>query len=170
MDPATLTMAAVAASLGVSTSALYRWVADREALLDLVSERAAVRMLPDWEPGADTWREWLTDWAHRTRRELGAVPGYAQRVLTGPHRAAGHSRVETAAVEAFRAAGATRERAQQYWYVFSTSVVGWITVEQAGRFPTEAALMDFTALLQVLLRGSETTIALDAPAAPRGRT
>ena len=158
MDPETLTMAAVAGALGVSTAALYRWVEDREALLDLVSETTAAGLLPDWTPDERTWRAWLTEWADRTRRQFGAAPGYSLRVLTGPHRAAGHDRLESAAVDAFRAAGASPDQAQQFWYVVSTAVIAWITVEQGGHFPTTAAPMDFTTLLEVLLRGIETSI------------
>lgn len=153
-DPATLTMAGVAAELGVAPSALYRWVADREALLDLVAADVADRVLPGWEPDADTWRAWLTDWAHRLRAELGPVPGYAQRLLTGEHRDAGHAPVESAALRALTAAGADAGVVRQYWYSFSSAVVGWILLESAGRFPgTGTEPMSFDVHLAVLLDG-----------------
>jgi AcrR family transcriptional regulator len=107
MAPETLTMAGVAAELGVSTSALYRWVPDREALLDMVSDTMAARILPADSPTGENWREWLTEWARNVRREFRAVPGFAVRVLTGPHRAAGHDRLNQAGVRAFTAAGMT---------------------------------------------------------------
>jgi AcrR family transcriptional regulator len=153
MDPGRLTMAAVAAQLDVSPSALYRWVADRDALLDLVSATMARRILPTWSPGGDDWQDWLLEWAHNVRREFTAVPGFALRVLTGPHREAGHTALEQAATRAFVAGGATPDDARQYWYVFSAAVVGWITVEQGRAFPASVP-MDFDVLLEVLLRGT----------------
>jgi AcrR family transcriptional regulator len=158
-DPATLTMAGVAAELGVSTSALYRWVADRDALLDLVAADVAARVLPQVTPGPDTWRAWLTDWAHRLRGEVGGVPGYAHRLLTGEHRDAGHAPVETAALAALTGAGADPASARQYWYSFSSAVLGWVTLESGGRFPgTAAEPMSFDVHLGVLLGGLEAAI------------
>jgi AcrR family transcriptional regulator len=163
-DPAALTMAGVAAELGVSTPALYRWVSDREALLDLVAAHVATRVLPDLVPGPDTWRTWLSEWAHRLRAEVGAVPGYAHRLLTGDHRDAGHAPVEAAALAAFAAAGADPASARQYWYSFSSAVLGWIITDSAGRFPgTGSEPMAFDVHLAVLLGGVEAAIAAADP-------
>jgi AcrR family transcriptional regulator len=159
MAPETLTMAGVAAELGVSTSALYRWVPDREALLDMVSDTMAARILPADSPTGENWREWLTEWARNVRREFRAVPGFAVRVLTGPHRAAGHDRLNQAGVRAFTAAGTDPLRAQQCWHAFSVSVLGWTAAEHSDVLPGATA-MDFDTLLQILLDGS-------VPAGPR---
>jgi AcrR family transcriptional regulator len=153
MSPETLTMAAVAAELGVSTSALYRWVADREALLDLVSTTMAARTLPGGPPEPADWRDWLIGWAHNVRREFGAVPGFAVRVLTGPHRAAGHDPLEQAGVRAFTAAGLDPARARQCWYAFGIAVLGWTAAEHGGGLFGEAP-GDFDALLDILIDGS----------------
>jgi hypothetical protein len=47
---------AVARDLGVALSALYRWVADRAHLLDLVSAELGARLRPGAQPTAETWR------------------------------------------------------------------------------------------------------------------
>lgn len=152
MDLDTLTMQAVAERLGVATSALYRWVDGREGLLDLVSSRMADRITPDEPPTAETWRAWLLDLARSVRREFGSIPGFASRLLTGPHRDAGHLRIQDDAVAAFMLGGADRERARQYWYVFAAAVLGWTAIEEGGRFPADPP-MDFEVLLDVLMRG-----------------
>lgn len=153
MDPRALTMTGVARELGVATSALYRWVSDREALLDLVSSTMLDRILPGQEPTASSWRAWLTTWAHNVRREFGAVPGFAARVLTGPHRDPAHGRLEAAGVHAFTAAGHPPDRARQCWYAFAVAVVGWVAVEHGHDDPAGEP-RDFDALLEILLRGT----------------
>lgn len=158
MDPQTLTMAAVAGELGVSTSALYRWVHDREALLDLVSATMVERILPGRAAGAADWQDWLTEWAHNVRREFGTVPGFAARVLSGPHRPASHEQLNQAGVRTFTTAGADAELAQQCWYVFSVAVLGWITAENTNLQHANQTPMDFDVLLQVLLRGSADAV------------
>ncbi|MGC0421449.1 TetR/AcrR family transcriptional regulator [Embleya sp. AB8] len=152
MDLDTLTMQALAERLGVATSALYRWVDGREGLLDLVSRRMAERITPAAPPTAETWREWLLDLARSVHREFRAIPGFATRMLTGPHRDAGHLPIEEGAVAAFVLGGADREHAQQYWYVFAAALLGWTSIEEGGRFPVDPP-MDFDVLLDVLMRG-----------------
>lgn len=152
-DPATLTMAAVAADLGVSTSALYRWVADREALLDLVSITIVERILPDYAATASNWRQWLNTWAENVRREFGAVPGFAARVLAGTHREVAHQRLHAAGVQAYLAAGADPELAARCWSAFSIAVLGWAAAEHAAA-PAPDTSGSFDTLLQVLLDGS----------------
>lgn len=157
MDPATLTMSAVAAELGVGPSALYRWVSDREGLLDLVSDSMAQRILPAGEPTADTWREWLTEWAHNVRREFAEVPGFALRVLTGPHRSVGHDPLHERGVRAFTLAGLDLDDAFQCWYAFSVAVAGWVVAEGNSELPRPVE-MRFEALLRILLAGAESCV------------
>jgi len=152
MDPANLTMSAVAAELGVSPSALYRWVADREALLDLVGITMVERIMPASEARSDNWQEWLTEFAYNVRREFAAVPGFAVRILTGPHRQSAHAPLNQAGVQAFTAAGAAPDYAQQCWYAFSIAVLGWTAAEHAGTLPGPIP-MDFDVLLRILLCG-----------------
>lgn len=152
-DLATLTMQSVAGSLGVAPSALYRWVRNRDELLDLASAEMGRRIVPDREPTADDWREWLTDLAYAIRREFTAFPGFAARMLSvGIHREAGHGPVERAATRAFELAGNPHDRARQCWYAFAAAVMGWIAAEQSG-FPADPP-MDYDALVGILLRGT----------------
>ncbi|WP_436786342.1 TetR/AcrR family transcriptional regulator [Yinghuangia sp. YIM S10712] len=151
-DFETVTMQGVARTLGVAPSALYRWVRNRDELLDLASMEMGRRIVPDRPPTAETWQEWLVDLAHGIRREFGAVPGFAARILTGIHREAGHGPVERAVTEAFRLGGHSPDRARQCWYVFGTAVIGWLAAEQA-EFPADPP-MDFEVLVEVLLRGT----------------
>ncbi|WP_406286434.1 TetR family transcriptional regulator [Embleya sp. NBC_00896] len=155
MDLDTLTMQALAERLGVATSALYRWVDGREELLDLVGVQLAARIIPAAPPTAETWRAWLIDLARSIHREFGAIPGFAARLMSGPHRAVRHLPIQEGAVAAFMLGGADRERAHQYWYVFATAVLGWTSVEEGGRFPADPP-MDFEVLLDVLMRGYRT--------------
>ncbi|MGA4538486.1 TetR/AcrR family transcriptional regulator [Uniformispora flossi] len=155
-DLATLTMQSVAGSLGVAPSALYRWVRNRDELLDLASAEMGRRIVPEREPTAADWREWLTDLAYAIRREFTAFPGFAARMLSvGIHREAGHGPVERAATRAFELAGNPHDRARQCWYAFAAAVMGWIAAEQSG-FPADPP-MDFAALVDILLRGTTPT-------------
>ncbi|MFI7344143.1 TetR/AcrR family transcriptional regulator [Streptomyces sp. NPDC050085] len=145
----TLTMRELAARLGVSHSSLYRWVPDRDGVLDLVSEVMVERVLPEGEPGPDDWRDWLARLAWSMREEFLAVPGYAAHVAR-PHRrhAESFARLRGRAIAAFRAAGADEERAEASWDVFGPGVVRWLAA--AGEGPDEPA---FEVYVDTLLRG-----------------
>lgn len=156
-DLATLTMRELAARLEVSHSALYRWVADREALLDLISEVMVERILPTTEPTAATWREWLAQLAWRMHDEFLAVAGYATHVAR-PHKHNPESfgRLRDRVTAAFRAAGTTPEMAEQSWYVFGLGVVTWLGAYEAGYeagYELGPAEPRFGLFLDVLLRG-----------------
>ncbi|WP_405628779.1 TetR/AcrR family transcriptional regulator [Streptomyces sp. NBC_01174] len=148
-DVETLTMRELASRLGVSHSSLYRWVPDRDGVLDLVSEVMVERLLPDEEPGADDWREWLARLACSMRDEFLAVPGYAAHVAR-PHRHHPESfgRLRERVVSAFRAAGAGEADAELSWQVFGYGVVRWLGA--AGAEPDEPP---FEVFLETLLRG-----------------
>jgi AcrR family transcriptional regulator len=62
-----VSMARVAKALGFTTMALYRHVATKDDLLQLMWN-ASARTLGDWEPTGETWRERLTSWALRQRK------------------------------------------------------------------------------------------------------
>lgn len=123
----TLTVRELAARLGVTHGALYRWVPSREALLDLVSDVLVDRILPADAPRPGRWRPWLRRLAWAMHDEFLAVPGYASRTAR-PHRHNPESfaRLRGAVVAAFRAAGASEAMAEQSWYIFGTSVVSWL--------------------------------------------
>ncbi len=84
-----LTMKAVAARLGPYTPmALYRYVHNKEGLVDLMLDAAAAEIALPARPG-DDWRADLRAVAGETRRMLGRHPWYALLVHTrppaGPH-------------------------------------------------------------------------------------
>lgn len=148
-DVATLTMRELATRLGVSHSSLYRWVPDRDGVLDLVSEVMVGRVLPEDEPDAGTWLDWLERLAWAMHDEFLAVPGYAAHVAR-PHRhhLASFERLHDGAVAAFRAGGADTRQAEQNWSVFGLGVVRWLAA--AGDDPAEPP---FALYLGTLLRG-----------------
>jgi len=71
-----LSMSAVARLLGVSTTALYRYVSSREALLDLCMDSFCERVeLPEEDAH---WRDYLADLSRSFRSVLHTMPGTAQ--------------------------------------------------------------------------------------------
>ncbi|MGW6578169.1 TetR/AcrR family transcriptional regulator [Streptomyces globisporus] len=148
-DVATLTMRELATRLGVSHSSLYRWVPDRDGVLDLVSEVMVERVLPEDEPDGENWRDWLTRLAWAMHDEFLAVPGYAAHVAR-PHRHHPQSfgRLRGRAIAAFRAGGADAQQAEQNWTVFGHGVVRWLAA--AGSATAEPP---FGRYLGTLLRG-----------------
>ena len=79
-----VSMARVASSLGVTTMALYRYVASKEELLELMLEVGAGDP-PPLEPDLG-WREALTAWAHNLTRIYRAHPWAVEVPVPGPPR------------------------------------------------------------------------------------
>lgn len=165
-DLNTLTMRELASRLEVSHSALYRWVADRDELFDLISELMVERILPTTTPTADDWEEWLARLAWAMHDEFLAVPGYAQHVAR-PHRHNPESfgRLRDRVIEAFTVAGATPAMAEQSWYVFGLSVVQWLGARHIAHDigPAEPR---FDLFLDALLRGLPTRTPAEHPRRP----
>lgn len=149
----TLTMRELAARLGVTHGALYRWVRSSEELFDLVSEVMVDRILPAGEPDGAAWRAWLARLAWAMHDVFLSVPGYATRVAR-PHRHNPESfgRLRAAVTGAFSAAAVSPEMAEQSWYIFGTSVVSWLAAAEAplGLGTSEPR---FELFLDSLLRG-----------------
>jgi AcrR family transcriptional regulator len=83
-----LTMRRVADELGTGAASLYWHVASKDALVDLLIDRAAGEVpLPEPEP--HRWQEQLRDWLLEVRRVFHRHPGIAVltlgRVPTGPN-------------------------------------------------------------------------------------
>jgi len=159
----TLTMRELAARLGVTHGALYRWVANREELLDLISDVIVDRIMPAGPPRGSQWRPWLRRLAWSMHDEFLAVPGYATRTAR-PHRhnAASFGRLHDGVIGAFTSAGVPAEMAEQSWYIFGGSVVSWLA---AAESPLElgSTAPRFDLFLDALLRG----LPAREPAAPR---
>jgi AcrR family transcriptional regulator len=162
-DLNTLTMRELASRLEVSHSALYRWVADRDGLFDLISEVMVERILPTTTPTADDWKEWLARLAWAMHDEFLAVPGYALHVAR-PHRHNPESfgRLRDRVIEAFTAAGATPAMAEQSWYVFGLSVVQWLGARHIAHDIGPAGPR-FDLFLDTLLRGLPTRTPVEHP-------
>ena len=149
----TLTMRELAARLEVRHGALYRWVKNREELLDLISEVMIERVLPPDGPHGSDWRPWLGRVAWAMHDQFLAVPGYATH-LSRPHRHGSHSfgRIRTQVIAAFANAGVPPELAEQNWYIFITSVVSWLAVQE-NPLDLGPSTPRFELFLDVLLRG-----------------
>jgi AcrR family transcriptional regulator len=149
----TLTMRELAARLGVTHGALYRWVSSSDELFDMISEVMVERILPAGLPSRRTWRPWLGRLAWAMHDEFLAVPGYASRVAR-PHRHNPRSfgRLRAATIDAFTAAGVSPELAEQSWYIFGTSVVSWIAATEAP-LDLGSSQPRFDLFLDSLLRG-----------------
>src|SRR4051794_41869557 len=77
-----VSMARVAERLGVSTMALYRYVAAKDDLLELMVD-AALGSAPPAAPG-ETWRDGLLRWAIGGRGSHPAHPGAPRGAVTAP--------------------------------------------------------------------------------------
>ena len=80
-----VTMHAVAARVGFTTMALYRYFPNKETLLDAVIDAGTGRPPQFTEPRAD-WRTEVTQWAHAKRATLCARPWLAELpFVAAPH-------------------------------------------------------------------------------------
>lgn len=148
-----LTMRELAGRLGVSHSALYRWVASLDELFDLIGEQIVARVVPADQPTARTWRDWLARLAWAMHDQFLAVPGYAARIAR-PHRhnPAAFARLRDSVVAAFTVAGVAPDLAEQSWHIFGFGIVNWLGGQQAGH---DFAGLEprFDLYLDTLLRG-----------------
>jgi AcrR family transcriptional regulator len=82
---AALTMHAVAARIGFTTMAIYRYFPNKEALFDAIVDAGMGRPLPASEPRGD-WRAEVARWAHAKRSMLCARPWLAELpFVAAPH-------------------------------------------------------------------------------------
>ncbi|MFI6507863.1 TetR/AcrR family transcriptional regulator [Streptosporangium sp. NPDC050855] len=105
-----LSMRAVAAELGMSTMALYRYVDDRQELEGLVVELVlgGVDLSP---PSGTSWRERIAVLVARMRDHVGAHPGAVPLTMTHRHRSLGILRWSEAVLGVLAEAGVEgRER------------------------------------------------------------
>jgi AcrR family transcriptional regulator len=171
-DLETLTMRDLAARLSVSHAALYRWVKNRDELFKLVSDVMMERIVPaDAPPPAPDgdWRPRLARIAWAMHDEFLAVPGFATHTSRPhPHSAHSFGRLRDAVVAAFADGGVTPDLAEQSWYIFITTVVGWLAVQEN---PLELGVGTprFELFLDALLRGLPAREPQEATARAAGR-
>jgi len=149
----TLSMRELAQRLGVNHGALYRWVKNRDELFDLISEVLVDRILPPGEAASPQWRPQLARIAWRMHDQYLALPGYATH-LSRPHPHNAHSagRLKGAIVTAFLDAGVSAGLAEQSYYIFTTSVVSWLAIQE-NPLSLGPDAPRFDIFLDVLLRG-----------------
>ena len=149
----TLTMREIAGRLGVHHGALYRWVKNRDDLFDLIGEVLLDRVLPPGEAPSPEWRTRLATIAWRMHDQYLAVPGYATH-LSRPHPHNAHSagQLHSAIVTAFLGAGVSPDLAEQSYYIFTTSVVSWLALQE-NPLNLGPGAPRFDLFLDVLLRG-----------------
>jgi AcrR family transcriptional regulator len=191
-----LTMRRVADEIGVSASALYGYIANKEELVQLVLEQIMAEMpLPDLEGG---WQEMVRSWARGARDVFRRHPGVAGltlgRVPFGPNMLHGTELM----LGVLRSAGIPDQVAAYAGdlgslYVgaiayeeevtplnaaddFAGQIVGWLRSLPADQFPNTVAIADklvagdadqrFEWGLDVLIRGLESF--LTTPPGPEG--
>jgi AcrR family transcriptional regulator len=80
---AAVSMSRVAAKLGASTMALYRYLAAKDELLMLMMD-AALGPPPEGQPAGEGWRDGLTRWARAERAALMRHPWVLHMPLSAP--------------------------------------------------------------------------------------
>jgi len=121
-----LTIRRVAADAGASRMALYRHVADKDALVDLVMDAIAEHEIipPGREDGP--WPERLRLLATGIRRELATYPGLAEIMATRVHHGPGALRTVEATLRILTDAGLNERQAALYYMIFLDLVLGRI--------------------------------------------
>jgi TetR/AcrR family transcriptional regulator, tetracycline repressor protein len=123
-----LTMRAVAARLGVTPMAAYYYVADKDELMRLVSERVSSSSGPlRLDPGED-WEEVLRArliklWENSTR-----YPGLGTYLINQPDLGVTSDQLESG-VRFFEEVGFSPKRARQAWSFAMTYIHGRISVD-----------------------------------------
>jgi AcrR family transcriptional regulator len=109
-DPGGLTMRRLAADLGMSTMALYRYFPHREALIDAAIEVAAPEVtLP--EPGAAPWKEQLADLARQLYEAGVRHPAIARERFSRPLQSPSAMKVTDRAIALLLQAGLAKRDA-----------------------------------------------------------
>lgn len=126
-----LTMRAVGKELGMSTMALYRYVADREELEGLVVERVldGVDATP---PAAGPWPERLRELVERVRGAVGAHPATVPLFPAHRHRSPGVLRWSEAVLGVLTEAGFDGTRRVVALRALLSYVIGAIQLEHLG--------------------------------------
>src|ERR1700722_11959392 len=125
-----VTMASVARSLGVSAMALYRHVADKNALLD-----GLVEVLLTEVPAVDgAWDERLSALAVGIRDTARRHPAVFPLLLTRPAVTPGARAVRDAVHSALRDGGLAEAAVERAERLISTAVLGFAATEAAGPF------------------------------------
>jgi AcrR family transcriptional regulator len=119
-----LTIRRLAADLGASRMALYRHVADKEALVDLVMNAIAEHdVIP---PGSHEgpWQERLRLLAAGMRRELAAYPGMVDLLMTRANHGPGALNLVETILQILSDAGLDDRQAARHYLIFIDLMLG----------------------------------------------
>lgn len=156
-----VTMAAVAAAVGVTPMALYRHVRDKEALLDAVQ---AIMLAEIPAPSSHGW-DAVVALAHALRAAAHRHPAVFGLLLTRPVRAEAAVEVRERWMRALAECGVPADRVPAAERVLASTALGFLAGETSGRFadhPREVRDTDYADLLDVVHRGLGTFGAPDA--------
>ena len=147
-----LTMRAVAAELGLTTMAVYRYVADRDELEALIVEEV-LRPLDTTSPPVEPWTGQLRILVDRVRVAVGAHPGVVPLLVSHRHRSPGVLRWSETVVGVLRTAGFDGTRRVIALRGMLSYVIGALQLEHLGPLAgpgtaTIAALADFPVLAE----------------------
>lgn len=142
---AALSMRSVASRLRVSPMALYRYVGDKQGLLDGIVEQLLVE-LPLPEPSRP-WRQRLDMLGESLRQTARRHPDVFPLLLQRPTVTPGAVRVRDLVYDALREAGLAEAAIPRLERILSTVVLGFATSEATSRFDSvskEELDADFT--------------------------
>jgi AcrR family transcriptional regulator len=155
-----LTMARVAAGLGVTPMALYRHVANKADLLDGLVEVLLTEFPPP--PAELPWAERLSALARNIRASSRRHPSVFPLLLQRPATTAPSRQTRDAVYQTLGDAGVPHGRVAQVERLVSTAVLGFAVSEAAGRFRNHSRRQldaDFAALQGLLARFIESEAA-----------
>lgn len=129
---AALTIRRLAADLGASRMALYRHVADKDALVDLVMDAIAEHDMVPPGVAAGSWPDRLRLLAAGMRRELAAYPGMIDLLMGRTRHGPGALRLMESLLGILADAGLDEGRAARFYVIFTDLVFGRVRWEQQG--------------------------------------
>jgi len=127
-----LTIRRLAADLDASRMALYRHVADKDALIALVMNAVAEQSVVPLPPRDGAWEARLRRLAHSLRDELRAYPGLIEILMTRYNHGPGGLRAVDTILEILTDAGLNTDDAARYYVVFIDLVFGRVYREVHG--------------------------------------
>jgi len=150
-----LTVRGLARRLEVTHKALYRWVGDRDGLLDLISDHLLDQVLARIAdaPTAD-WRAWLANFGRLLRAEFLPVAD-AEVLAQFPRETSTYQELQHRAEAVMGSHKLTLEQARDSFSVVLFTVWGWIAAEKlCAEQPDHERI--FAAMLDALTRGLPT--------------
>jgi AcrR family transcriptional regulator len=147
-----LTMRAVATELGLTTMAVYRYVADRDELEALIVEEV-LRPLDTTPPPAREWTQQLAILVERVHATVGRHPGVVPLLVSHRHRSIGVLRWSETVVGVLHAAGFDGTRRVIALRALLSYVIGALQLEHLGPLAgpgtaTIAGSLDFPRLAE----------------------